>query len=929
MVISVKCAHPIMPWIWFIVTGTLSLVGVLWIVTGQRTAPIEAVLHWLSVAPIDQPVHYGARAFSLGLPMAWQTALSFIIAGCVGLSHAYLPKYRLLAMVLLVAVWLRLLVWRIADALIAPDYALVTTLSLAFLLFETLSMLTAMAWMVRHNQVSLPKLPPVLHRAPEAGAPVHVVVLVERQPVYQINHSIASVQGLNWPNIHITVLDVDKRLDVSALCKKHQVDYLACHNPSAPHDGLNSLLPLLPQPYILLLEAGDLLAPNSLMAAMPCMQPDQVSFVQLARAYTHVDVLQRNLKLDKHTNAPYIEDQWLGQVADANAGMVPCLGSGTLFAKRHLEQTGGFAPDWLTTGLRLQKGAARQAVYRVDAPVLTHTPNNFGDWLAQRMQRQYRRYRALALAINPVSPADTLEKRVQLACYGLQALGPWLLWGYWIIPVVSLVTGAPVLPTSLGEVAVYYVPFLLALHFTYPLLTRHLTQRLFADLYHAADGLLPALPLPAALFNKYRETTYLRWHWAYAPLLLAGLTVLALFVALGRLFHTGVNGLNVALMPMLWAFYNLVLLGGVSLIARERRETRLMPRLSTPLRAALYLADNTVAIGRVANLSESGLEVQFDQPVPTLGAQQLQLLEHGPGTPLTVEAVHSVIETHGDHYVGFRVIRRPDSQRYQLIKHLSYATSPTVVRTHMAPMWGLLGTLPFWLQAKPEIANRRRTPRFVMHLSCVIEHKGDYMVCFSHTISEQGMAVLLKTGHTLKVGDTVKVRIQWPDAAISTLHGRILNQLPNMENDLLSITFEGVTPDLAQTLVRQLYRPSQHIVRTAPVVNRQLNGTLDGQRMRTLGVSEKGIICQLANISGLTEGTVLPVQLQWHDDEPPAHYAMQLVSLHLADKQAMLYFTEQALADVQVISQHLSHLTAGQANRVPPFLQGPAVGVSA
>ena len=873
------------------------------------------MVKWLTLNPAAPVV--ALHTTTLGLPIAAQAALSFVASGLVGFSHAYLPHHRVFAAALIFALWGRILLWRLTEALVAPNQPVSTVLSLIMLVFESLALLVFAAWWLRHSRVKLPVPLPVLHKPCDQA--IRLLLYVDRQPVHLINQSLQAALGLQWPGLGITVLDLGKRLDVAAICRKHQVDYWATPDPQPLHQALAAVLPLVEAAHVMLLKAGDLLPPDALMAAVPYLQCDTATFVQMGHRQTHPDVLQRNLKLDPQTNTPATEQAWLGYVADANAGLAPCLGTGTLVRKMALQQA--LKPTWLATGVALQKGHKQKGFYAPHIRVLSHTPSNFGDWLAERMANQRQRYDALALALNPLVGGH----RLRLLCHGVQALNPWIKWGFWLLPVLSLFTGAPVVPASMAEVAIYYVPFLIALHFGYPVLTRQITQYLFADLYHAADCLLPTWPIPADQLQRFRHHSFLHIRWAKAPLVLAALTIMGLFVGFARQWQGPDGALAVFIISLVWAMYNLTLLGGVSLIARERRETRLMPRLNTPLRGLLHLTDNSLAIGMVVNLSESGLELQFDSPIPTVGAQTLTLLDWPNITQLVVEPVHSVIEGTGQQYVGFRILQRPDSQRQRLIQHLCRALPPKIKPTGLGAMWGLLVTLPFWLKGRPEIANRRRMPRFSMTLSAVLEHQQQYHVCFTQTLSEQGLSIIIKSGHGIELGQQVKVRIQWPDNQLSTLTADVLHRTPQMDNELLSLKFVNVTQDLAQTLIRQLYQPSSHLIRVSPALTRQLNLQMtlpNGQAVRgvTHTVCEKGVVAQFSTVENLLEGQALPVSIQWDDATPMAPYTMQIVAMNQPLKQLMLYFTDQTPEQVMAISQAMSP-PASNSDTTPVFLK--------
>jgi hypothetical protein len=922
-----------MPWIWFIVTGSMCISGVYWIVSGQQSGPIEAILRWLSYSPVGSNHSFALTPLSLGLPVSVQVAISFLSAGLIGLTAAYLPTARTLAGLLLLLLGVRLLAWRLIDALYAADHPFTTVLSLILLAFEALSLLVMAAWVWRHHKLVNPisALQTLALDTAEHNQPVHILIHVDRQPLYRVQHSL--INALNtasahkWPTSTITLLDRDKRMDVAALCRKHDISYWSCAQMPF-HKGFNTYLEMIAEPYVLIMEAGDIM-PGTLIQHMlpPMLQDDTVSFVQAARMVCDPDVLQRNLQLGSVSNTQAAEKTWLTHVADAQAGWVPFLNTGTLINRALiLQQAGGGLHadpqrDLITTSLRWQRGNRLTARYVPQIFVLAPEPDTFGEWLWARMHQQAQRYRCLIMALNPFGPTQAPALRGRLLAEGLQALNPWLRWGFFILPIISLFTGEAIIPASPAAVAIYYVPWFLALHFCTPVLTCQMQQRLLSELYHTADCLLPLSAVKPEQLDRFRKQTTLNWRWAITPLVLAALTIVGLFIGFFRQWYTPAEGvLGISVISSIWGLYNLILLGGCALLSREKCQNRLMPRFPSTLRAALTLADHTVAIGHIINLSESGLELCFDMPVPLVGIHELTILTHDQSVNLQVRAVHSVLNHNQQHFVGFNILQRPDHQRQQLIGLFSHCQPKPMVTTHISTIWSLLGTLAFWLPVQPEITNRRRAPRFPLTLSCVLEQNENYHVCFSQSISEQGMALLLKHGHQLDPQQPVTIRLQWADNQMTTLTATVLKIAPQLDNDLIRVYFDPITPELAQTLIYQLYKPSEHSIRVAPVALRTMATKitlLNGEQIRglTQSVSEKGIVCSLKDLTkdlptlqqnGIQEGQLLQCTLQWQELSAPCTYEMQVIALNPSTNQLLLYFNNLNGEQLHHVSQQLA-----------------------
>src|SRR5690606_31514768 len=135
------------------------------------------------------------------------------------------------------------------------------------------------------------------------------------------------------------------------------------------------------------------------------------------------------------------------------------------------------------------------------------------------------------------------------------------------------------------------------------------------------------------------------WRIVLPQLIVGVLTILGLGMAIVRTMNTPdyAGGIYTNLF---WSAYNLSLLLATIYLAQERPQYRLAPRVNRNINAELRLLDGTVAVGKTLNISESGMALVFDEPIPVAGTMALKLLdwETNETSVFYVQAVQSRID---------------------------------------------------------------------------------------------------------------------------------------------------------------------------------------------------------------------------------------------------------------------------------------------
>jgi c-di-GMP-binding flagellar brake protein YcgR len=409
--------------------------------------------------------------------------------------------------------------------------------------------------------------------------------------------------------------------------------------------------------------------------------------------------------------------------------------------------------------------------------------------------------------------------------------------------------------------------------------------------------------------------------------MIAALTIVGIGMAITRSIYTPEywGGIYTNLF---WSLYNLILLVGSIYVAQERPQFRLAPRIFRRIRCELKLLDGSIAVGYTTNISESGVALVFDEPVPITGTVMLKIMDWdiNETTILSVQVVRSIVDNNNRHYVGFQVVNRTEEQHQKLVRHMFGSAEiwaeDYVYADPPKSFWTLIMT-PFRLAAATEAPLRRAAPRFQATLSCVLNVDNQFVIGFSNEVSETGLSVFVKRGLPLQVGQSLRIRIQWPTGYISEL-GAEVKRVEDAGGGQIKagLEFSQLTSEQRVEIIRQIYRPKERLVRVAPSISKFLNCTItpvDGSapvQGMTQEISELGVIVHMKAKTSLQVRQKVWIQLNWNGQTGEKYPGEVVdVSVYYGNPVVLIYFDGLDMKTLDQLSLRLHEPTENKAFR--------------
>ena len=333
------------------------------------------------------------------------------------------------------------------------------------------------------------------------------------------------------------------------------------------------------------------------------------------------------------------------------------------------------------------------------------------------------------------------------------------------------------------------------------------------------------------------------------------------------------------------------------------------------------MLDGTIAVGYTTNISESGMAVVFEEPIPVSGTIPLKLLDWdiSESSVYQVQAIRRSVDANNRHYIGFLVVNRSEEQHQQLIRHM-FGNADVWAKDHHyvgtgSSFWGLLST-PLRLAGREERPINRKSARFQSTLSVALELGGQHMIGVSNEISESGLSVMVKNTAEIKKDQILPIRVQWTTGQITELTAQVVrSDAASGGQTKLGLNFVNLTRQQRLELIKQIYRPRESVVRVAPSVHKILNCSITlpgGQRVK--GYTEE--ISEMGSVIALQERNVkleqdMPVlfDIQWDDGKLESYRAVVKGTRDAGTPNnlpvALLYFDRLDLKTLDALSARI------------------------
>ena len=696
------------------------------------------------------------------LPIEVQCVISILIVLAMIIVGAFFPKARGFIILLTFLSVARNMLWRGVDTL-NFDGPVLTVLSILIYLAEVFAFTSLMLgyfqiWKPTQRNEDPPPLDPA-----KPLPSVDVMVCTYNEPVSVLYRTLVGCNNIEYPKKTVYLLDDGNREEMAQLAQHLGVTYIAREkNTHAKAGNLNNALEYSSGELVLVFDADHVPTKHFLNETIGFFQREEkLAFVQTPQHFFTIDPFQRNLAADQVVNNE--QDFFFHVIQPGNDHWDSTFfaGSGAIFRRVALEETKGFAVETVTedvhTGLRLHAKGWKSVLFNKNLAAGL-AQDSFADFVKQRL----RWARGMTQIFFNDFPLFT--KGLSLAqrlCYfsGIIAFfnGLYRL-VFLTAPLFFLLFGFMTINAGFPELLIYYIPSFLCLFWGYSILSNGYRHVFWAEIYETALCFYTSLTAIGTLLSPKRskfkvtpkgtvsQRLYFNWRIVVPQLLIAVLIVVGLIMATYR-SYLNPGYIGGIFTNLFWACYNLVLLIGAIYVAQERPQFRLTPRIHKRIRCELRLLDGTIAVGYTTNISESGLAVAFDEPIPVAGTMALKVLDWDSNetSVFSVQAIRSVVDEQNRHYIGLRVVNRTDEQHQKLVRHMFGSADIWQENRQdnriLNSFFTLLKT-PFRLSQAEEVAFRRRTPRFQAQLPCVVQTEdGQSFNAQTNEVSETGLSL--------------------------------------------------------------------------------------------------------------------------------------------------------------------------------------------
>jgi len=527
--------------------------------------------------------------------------------------------------------------WSALDAfficllLLAEIYAFVV-LFLGY--FQTL-------WPLRRTPVSLPD---EITQWPA----VDLLIPTYNEPLGIVKYTALAALNIDWPSdrLNVYLLDDGKREDFRQFAADIGIGYMTRDdNQHAKAGNINHALAQLNSPYVVIFDCDHVPTRSFLQITMGWFLRDKkLGMLQTPHHFYSPDPFERNL--DQFRTIPNEGELFNGIVQDGNDfwNATFFCGSCAVIRRSALDQIGGIAVETVTedahTSLRMQRNGWNTAYINIPQAAGLATER-----LSGHIRQRIRWARGMVQILRTENPlfARGLSAAQRLCYFNamthfLYAL-PRLI--FLTAPLVYLIFGHVNLPGYWLLIFAYALPHLVLANIANSRIQGQHRHSFWNQIYETVLAPYILLPTIFAFFNpkfgNFDVTAkggvvtrrFFNSRIAQPFLFLSALNAIGILCAIPRsiqfpgagtpsplhfiadMYDGGHPG--TILMNLLWACFNMVILGVATSVAWESRQRRQAVRLPMSVPADVLLANGTVVRGVTSDMSSGGLMVRIER----------------------------------------------------------------------------------------------------------------------------------------------------------------------------------------------------------------------------------------------------------------------------------------------------------------------------
>ncbi|WP_267225965.1 UDP-forming cellulose synthase catalytic subunit [Dyella silvae] len=608
-----------------------------WSGVGEHIARWSAVLDrlpYLKVVILLMAFAVGAAFWTTPLQLSEQFRL-FIVVAAVMLVTRFIPgRWPTMLMVSLsILMTGRYMWWRVTQTL---NFASPIEAVFGYLLF----MAEIYTWIVLffgYMQTAWPlnRQPAALPDDPESWPTVDVYIPTYNEPMSVVSPTVLAAKSMDWPRdkLRVYLLDDGSREEFQHFAEQVGVGYIAREEHHFAKAGnINNALKLTSGDFIAIFDCDHIPTRSFLQTTMGEFTVDpKCAIVQTPHHFFSPDPFERNF--DTFLRIPNEGSLFYGLIQDGNDfwNATFFCGSCAVICRVPLEEVGGIAVETVTedahTSLKIHRRGYRTAYLRIVQAAGLATESLSGH-IGQRIR--WARGMAQIFRIDTPLFGKGL-KFFQRICYSNAMLHffygiPRLI--FILMPSAFLFFGLHVFNADALAVMAYVLPYLFISGLANSRIQGQYRHSFWAEVYESVLAWYTVLPTTVAFINPKKgkfnvtakggliEQEYLDWGTSKPYVWLLAINLVALVAGVVRIFTVERDEPITVLMNMVWALFNVAMLGAAVGVAKETRQVRVSHHVPLRVPATLILSNGKTMACHTQDYSTGGLAIVLPEAMP-------------------------------------------------------------------------------------------------------------------------------------------------------------------------------------------------------------------------------------------------------------------------------------------------------------------------
>ena len=508
-------------------------------------------------------------------------------------------------------------------------------------------------WPLRRAPVALPENP---NDWPE----IDVLIPTYNEPLDVVRFTALGALNMDWPadKLHVYILDDGRRKEFKQFAYEAGIGYRTRpDNKFAKAGNINTALKTMSSPLVAVFDCDHIPTRSFLQMTVGWFLRDQkLAVMQTPHHFYSPDPFERNLQ--QFHIIPNEGELFYGVVQDGNDFWNSAFfcGSCAILRRAALDEIGGIAKETVTedahTSLRMQMAGWNTAYINIPQAAGLAT-ERLSAHVGQRIRWARGMIQVLRIDNPLFAPGLKFPQRL---CY-FNAVGHFLYAVPRLIfltaPLIYLLLNHTNIPGYWAAILAYALPHLTLSNVTNARIQGEHRHSFWNEIYETVLAPYILLPTLMALISpklgRFNVTskggvvrrTFFDSRIAQPFLVMLLFNIAGLLVAIPRFFIWDTSRRGTVLMNVMWCFFNVVILGVCTAVARElmQRRTTVRINIATPL--SIKLPDGRSIACETVDMSNGGAGIRLSEPLD-LAPDSLVYLTFS-GTPSAVPLHATVV----------------------------------------------------------------------------------------------------------------------------------------------------------------------------------------------------------------------------------------------------------------------------------------------